>query len=169
MATTKDIIDKSLRYIGQSTQFLTPNDNDYNVALDELNSMLKMWYKQGLRATFDISTLKLQNTFPYPEDTFNGIAFNLAVAMYPLFDSAGSPSAVIYERAKETKNEIWTIYGERAASVFPSTLPIGSGNEERNYGWFNPFYPDCDEPIYGCRKDTVETNGTPLKGVKHEQ
>lgn len=168
MATVKEIIDKSLRYVGQSTQFLTPNDNDYNVALDELNSMLKIWYKLGLRATFDTSTLKLQNVFPYPEDTHNGIAYNLAVEMYPNFDAAGSPSALVYERAKETKNQIWTIYAPEPKSVFPGTLPIGSGNEERNYGWFDPFYPDCDEPIYGCNKNLVETNGVPLKGVKHD-
>jgi len=166
MATVKDIITRSLRYVGQSTQFLDGDSDDYNVALDELNSMLSMWYKLGLRATLQTSVLKLQEVFPYPEDTHSGIAYNLAVQMFPLFNSDGVPSPLIIDRAKESKNDIWVIYGPTPSSVFPGTLPTGAGNTGDGY-YDTVFYPDCDDNVYAAC-DAITSNGVIIKGVKHD-
>lgn len=170
MATVKDIINLSLRYMGVSTKFKTPSASDYELMLVELNSMLDMWYKLGLRARYNNNELKLQNVFPYPNDTHTGIAYNLAVDGYPLFDSAGMPSPKVEMLAAEKKNEIWTEYAADPSTVFPGTLPIGTGNTDHTYDNWTAFYPDCDENLYSdCTSNQLESeSGVILTGVDND-
>ena len=172
MATAREVIQFSLRYIGKETPVKVASDADYTLMLTALNQLLSRWFKLGLRAAVSTETIpSLESVVPYPDFALEAIQYNLAVDGWPLFDLGKSASLNVKDLAASTKNELWTISAIKPHSVFPGVLPIGSGNEwDRNGGTLNdPFYPDLDEPIYGCGdKDQLLTQShVPLTGVKN--
>jgi hypothetical protein len=77
----------------------------------------------------------------------------------------------VKELADSTKNELWSTSAIKPHSVFPGVLPIGSGNEWHGGSVLNNrFYPDLDQPIYGCcdNDQLLAPSGVPLKGVDNE-
>jgi len=167
--TAKDAISGAFRQMGQQTQFKSANDLDYDVALPSLNSMLSTWFLQGLRLAYNTNSLGLNDPVPMADFTRDAVEYNLALLIFPKFAYNQSPSAQLVTLASDKLNEIWSIGGSVPHSVFPSTLPIGSGNEFYQYGNQNPFYPDCDDKMYGCNDNQLSSqSGVILTGVDNE-
>lgn len=167
--TAKEVITDSFSIIGQYTDFKKPTDTNYDSALNSLNTMHKMWYRLGLRASYNQNTLTLDTVMPYGDYTRDSIAYGLTERMWKKFAYNVSIPPEVVMLSKDYINELWTINGPDVQSVFPGVLPIGEGNENYNYGNFNPFYPDCDESLYGCEKDQLSTDSDAiLTGVKYE-
>ncbi|MEE9459610.1 MAG: hypothetical protein V3V84_07605 [Candidatus Bathyarchaeia archaeon] len=173
MATAREVIQFSLRYIGKDTPSIVASDATYNLMLTVLNQLLDRWFKLGLRAAVSTETIpSLDSVVPYPDFALQAIQYNLAIDGWPLFDLGKSVSLNVRELATSTKNELWTISAPNPHSVFPGVLPIGSGNEWHGGGVLNDrFYPDLDEPIYGCcDSNTLKTpSNITLTGVKNSE
>ena len=169
MATARQVIKKALRYIGKETSLKNATDADYSIMLDELNQLLKRWFSLGLRLAVNTNTIEsLDGEVPYPDVALTAIEYNLAVQGWPLFNLTQPVSLTVMSNAADYENEIWAIGRPVPKTVFPGVLPTGSGNTG-NRGWDRTFYPDCDEPIYGCDDNQLQTGtGIPLIGVDNE-
>lgn len=171
MATARETIQKAFRYMGKETPNKQATAADYNFMLDELNKLLDIWFKLGLRLAVNTTTIPaLDSEVPYPDFALSAIESNLAKEAWPFFNLSEPVSQSVREVAKDSKNEIWSIGRPIPKTVFPGVLPIGSGNESDRGNIFNePFYPDCDEPIYQCDNDKLKTpSGIPLKVPDNE-
>jgi len=168
MATARETVKKSLRYMGKETPLKQATEADYNDMLVELNKMLAKWFKLGLRLALTTEPIPtLDAVVPFPDFALEGIEYNLAKDAWPLFNLSEPVSQSVREEAVSSKNDLWSLGRPVPKSVFPGVLPVGSGNEwgSNGVGSFN-FYPNCDEPIYPCNKDELlAPSGVPLKGV----
>lgn len=170
MATAREVIQFSLRYIGKETSLKKATTADYSVMLNVLNQLLDRWFKLGLRAATNTTTIPgPESAVPYPDYALPAIQYNLAVDGWPLFNLGSPVASNVQVMADSTKNELWTIAAQNPHSVFPGSLPVGSGNEWDGV-WSERFYPNCDPQIYGCCDDDqlLSQSGIPLKGVDNE-
>ena len=168
--TAHDVIRIALRFVGLETRLRKASPQDYNDMLGVLNRMLLTWYKLGLRAAYNTDTLTLTTPMPYPDDAITAITYSLAKEGHDWIAIETPLGVNIYDQEKTHKNSLWILYGETPKSVYPGTLPIGSGNEYDNFGYNSSFYPDCDEPIYGnCVDNQLATDSDViLTGVDNE-
>jgi hypothetical protein len=80
-----------------------------------------------------------------PDGALRGVIYNMAVEMAPEFDGTITPvTAKIASDSMKTMRLLGQTMGE---SRFPSTLPIGSGNEGCNSRLSRRFYPDQQAEI----------------------
>ncbi len=166
MATAREVIRVSLRYIGLETRNRQASPQDYNDSLRQLNQMLQRWYKLGLRAAYNTNPLtNLEDQMPYPDDAFTAIEYSLARQLWKFFSLKNPMPADFALQEEEERNDLWVLYAPNPKTVYPGTLPIGSGN----YDCYDPFYPDCGDSIYSnCDKNELTTQSkVVLTGVDH--
>lgn len=151
--------------MGKETPLKAATDADYELMLDQLNMLLDKWYKLGLRISVTTTAIpSLSAVIPVSDYALEAIQYNLAKDNWGLFNLSEPVSQSVKEMAKSSKGEVWAIAGPKPHTVFPGTLPMGSGNE--GYRNNRKFYPDCDQNLYACDTDGITTeSGIPLKGV----
>lgn len=155
MATCRDVIRKALRYCGDSTQYSEASNESYYDGLDQLNNLVNTWYEQGLQlGDTESEYTDINDAFGYPRFALNAFEFNLGLLLWPLINPERPVPAMLYDNASRTLNELFTLAGASVQSVFPGNLPTGGGNWSVNT---DPYYPDCDEPMYTTCTDQVNT------------
>ena len=80
-----------------------------------------------------------------PTGALRGLIANVAIDIAPEFDGEVSPGLV--KMASEGMKAMEELGVVVTTSFFPSTLPIGSGNEHNGHGLSNRFYPDLEREI----------------------
>lgn len=80
-----------------------------------------------------------------PTGALRGLIYNMAVECAPEYDGVITPfTQKIADSGMKTMQKI----GQSVpTSAYPSTLPIGHGNEGTGTLWTNHFYPDQEELI----------------------
>jgi hypothetical protein len=121
-----------------------------------------------MMAAYDSQGIKLGYTFvngpndilTVPAGVIEGMVFNLAVRLATGYDMPVSPS--LAKNAVDGMRVMRNVGLKLTKVAFPSTLPIGSGNEEvaGSYNGEN-FYPDCCEDENPCSSTTSngDSNG----------
>lgn len=112
-------------------------------AIRYLNRMMFSWEAQGKALGFtkindagDLVTI--------PDAAIEGVVFNLALRLAPQYDVIPSPD--LRANAATGLVAIRNLTIDVGPSAYPSTLPIGSGNEQP--GWNTPhFYPEEEDGI----------------------
>lgn len=116
-------------------------------AISYLNRMMATKSFLGLGYT---TISGLGDVITVPDGAILGIIKNLALILQPQFGVPGKPiNSALIAQAKEGRADILALTINRIGpTLFPDTLPIGSGNEDTSSAGLNdPFYGQPDEPI----------------------
>ena len=109
-----------------------------------LNRMMSAWASKGIDLGYTPVT-SLGDTITVPDGAIEGIVLNLAIKIAPQYDVAVSLDLRI--NAKDAYQTILRIARIRPLSKYPTTLPVGSGNEGENTFTNTHFYTDDESGI----------------------
>lgn len=147
METAQSLVSDILREI-----YVQANEQD--IPAVEFETCLR--YLNRMMAEFDADGIKLGWTIlsnpadvaTVPMGAINGIIFNAALRVANQYDvEVGPLLAINAERGLETMRKLGVSIPKQS---FPSTLPIGSGNED-DVDVFGNFYPGCNEDDESCQ------------------
>lgn len=148
--TIKQTIDDALYILGVNSDNLTPQNTAYSRAFRTLQSYLATLSEENLDIFTNSPFNSLDDVLPVKMQAYLFIYSNLAINIAPLFSigpmDAAYQSAMLV--ATESEIDMRALYSETPKSVFPSNLPVGSGNSYDNSSHWDSFYPDLDEQIY---------------------
>ena len=127
MANSLDIITGALRHLGIVAAEAPLSAEEIRDGLEELNDMGSEWEVTGLPTGFE-PTNDINKELAVPREYLGAFKSNLAVRLAPQFARAVSPA--LLQLATTTLNAMMTniVFSDDEVS-YPSTLPIGSGNE----------------------------------------
>ncbi len=139
--TALDIINRSLSKIGVKSAGITLTDDEISDSISELNDMMTELDASGIKLGYTIISSSTDE-ITTPDWTWGAIRSNLAIRLAPEYGAAISQALVT--QAIDGYNTILqrTVTIERVQ--FPTTLPIGAGNEYWNYERFftDEYYND---------------------------
>ena len=164
MATARELLKVSLRYVGEETSFSIAPDESYELALRKMNEYIESLRKNGLALNSSQAELtSLNSIVNFPSWSHTAIELNVAVMIWPMFNIEKPLPPLIYQQARDKEREMFNLYGPEIKSVYPSTLPQGIGNRDGFWGYNDVFYPQCHDNIYECDEDRINTEaGTPI-------
>lgn len=110
--------------------------NETQDAIRLLNRMMAAWASEGIDLSYTPIN-SLADTITVVDGALDGIVLNLAIKLAPQYDRP--VSAALYDNARKAKEAILSIAVTLPETVYPSTLPIGSGNEDLGYNNTNYF------------------------------
>lgn len=170
MTTAKQIIEISLRYVGQITNFKNANQNDFNIGLQKLNQVLDLFRKQGVLV--DSTPVKIQSlaeVVNYPDWAVPALEDATAMKCWGVFKRGKPVPQWLKDQTSKNLSDLFSLGGVEISSVYPSTMPQGLGNW---HVYNRLFFPDCDPSIYRGAGHSALTNdsGAPLTvpGGHHE-
>jgi hypothetical protein len=145
---------------------LTTQAQEEEIPAIELETGIR--YLNRMMAALDATGIKLGYTrvdapndvLTVPAGAVEAIVFNLAKRLATSFDIAISPALDMNARTGMRTLRIIGVKPNKIA--YPSTLPIGSGNEDGSGSISDQqFYPDCCEDENPCSIDVKngDTNG----------
>lgn len=121
MSSYRDLVTSSLRSIGVLHSGETPSAEESTDSLDALNEMLNSWLYDGINLEHITST-DLNDTFPYPDDHYGPIRWNLCVRLAPEFGITVTPE--IAALAQQGFNQLQRRYADPLKlSVDPAIDP----------------------------------------------
>lgn len=109
--------------------------------LDQLNDMLASWEFSGIQLGFEPVADK-DDELRVPRFAHGAIKANLAVVLGPEYSKPASP--VLLAEAKVTMDNLMNAVVKIGNVQYPSTLPLGSGNEREDERFINDdrFFPE---------------------------
>lgn len=125
---------------------------DAQAGIRYLNRMMAAFDADGIDLGYTEVT-GLANLITVPAGAIAGMVSQLGVMLWDQFSNGEPVPSTLLARAISGKNTMRNIAFTISATEFPSTLPIGSGNEWDS-GRINHFYPDLESTIL------AETNGS---------
>ena len=115
---------------------------------------------QGIQLGYTVVT-DLGDEVTIPTGALRGLIANMAIEVAP--DYNGVISGGLQKAARDGFNTMRMLGQSMGKSRFPCTLPIGSGNEDNDFGMNGHFYPDQEAAILaettGAIALEVNTNG----------
>lgn len=115
--------------------------NEANDAIRLLNRMMAAWEADGIDLSYTPID-SLADTITVVDGALDGIVLNLAVKLAPQYDRPVSQG--LYLNAKNAMDAIRKIAVTVTPSIFPATLPLGSGNQSNGYK-YTDFYSGVAE------------------------
>lgn len=157
MKTAIDIINRATSKIGVKRAGVDLTDDEINDAISELNNMMVEVDAGGTKLGYTIVSAPT-DSITTPDWTYGAMESNLAVRLAPEYE-------IIISQALATQaHETWKIVLKRTveigSTVFPDTMPIGSGNEYWNYQRFfvDTYRNDLETGAGGTLADTEDLN-----------
>lgn len=117
---------------------------DAQIGIRYLNRMMAAFDADGIDLGYTEAT-NLNSPITVPVGAIDGMVTQLAVRLHAQFSAADPLSQDLLARAVSGKKTMRNLAVRVGASEFPSTLPIGSGNEYDNNTAH--FYPDLESTI----------------------
>ena len=162
MATVAQVTKAALQNIlVQDSESALPAD-EYQDTIFAMNNMLFAWDADGIKLGYT-EVDSLNDDVTVPTGALRGIIYNLAIEMAGQFNAPVAPG--VANAARKGMDAIRKLGVSIVPSVFPGTLPIGSGNEGAGLYNTNHFYPDLEAQILaeiagaiGLESDTVEAS-----------
>ena len=140
METAGTIIGDALQEILVQATEQPIESNEAQNAIRYLNRMMSAWQGEGINLGYTPIT-SMGDLVTIPETANEGVVFNLALKLAPQYDIQITPQQ--FQNAKEAKQAIMNVTIEIGGAPYPSTLPIGSGNEYP--GWNNVHFYDEEQ------------------------
>ena len=113
--------------------------SEYQDAIMTLNMLMADWESEGISLAYT-TVVDLTDTLTVPDGAINGIVNNLALELAPEYDV--TPSPLLVTSAASSMKTVRKLGQSLFATEFPTTLPIGSGNDSYLY---SDRYYDGDE------------------------
>lgn len=114
--------------------------NEAGNAIRYLNRMMASWQGEGINLGYTPIT-SLGDLVTIPETANDGVMLGLSLKLAPQYDIQISQQQ--FQNAKEAKDSIRNITIAVGPAPYPSTLPVGSGNEDT--GWNNIHFYDEEQ------------------------
>ena len=142
MATASSFITRALQKIGVRTSETPVEAEEMQDGLDALNDMLISWEMSGIVLGFS-PVADAEDEVRVPRYAHAAIKAELAVLMGPEYSKP--PSQILLLEASTRKDELLNAVITIGDVEFPSTLPLGSGNQCGNYNIDRRFFPDNEK------------------------
>ena len=144
MATVAQVAKAALQRILVQASEAPLEPDEYQDFIFAMNNYMAQLDAQGVILGYtEVSDLGDEVTVP--TGALRGIIANLAIEVSP--DYGGVISEGLVKAAQEGIKTMRTIGVRMGVTALPSTLPIGSGNEDCSYGISSHFYPDQEAQI----------------------
>lgn len=130
MATARDIVVGALRLLGVKPAESPISAAEIQDGLESLNDMMAEWEERSIFTGFS-ALGTADDPVEVPDSAIGAIKANLAIYIAPEYDK--SVSVELAKRAKDGLTSVRASLIEVAASEYPDSLPVGSGNHENSY------------------------------------
>lgn len=160
MATVAQVAKSSLQRILVQASEAPLEPDEYQDFIFSMNNYMAELDAQGIQLGYtEVSDLGDDVTIP--TGALRGLIANMAIEVAP--DYNGVISAGLQKAARDGFNTMRQLGQSMGKTKFPSTLPIGSGNEDDCFGINGHFYPDQEAEILaettGAIGLEINTNG----------
>lgn len=142
MATAGSFVSRALQKIGVRTAETPIEATEMQDGLDALNDMLISWEMSGLVLGFS-PVADADDEVRVPRFAHAAIKAELAIVLGPEYSKPADQVLVL--EAKARKDELLTAVITIGDVEYPSTLPLGSGNECHNFITDRRFFPENQE------------------------
>ena len=144
MATVAQVAKASLQRILVQASEAPLQPDEYSDFIFAMNNYMNDLDASGIQLGYtEVSDLGDDVTIP--TGALRGLIANMAIEVAP--DYNGIISQGLVKAARDGLNTMRLIGQSMGVSKMPSTLPIGSGNEDNLYGFSSHFYPDAEAEI----------------------
>ena len=144
MATVAQVAKASLQRILVQASEAPLQPDEYSDFIFAMNNYMNDLDASGIQLGYtEVSALGDDVTIP--TGALRGLIANMAIEVAP--DYNGIISQGLVKAARDGFNTMRLIGQSMGVSKMPSTLPIGSGNEDNLYGFSSHFYPDAEAEI----------------------
>jgi hypothetical protein len=144
MATVAQVAKASLQRILVQASEAPLQPDEYSDFIFAMNNYMNDLDASGIQLGYtEVSDLGDEVTIP--TGALRGLIANMAIEVAP--DYNGIISQGLVKAARDGFNTMRLIGQSMGVSKMPSTLPIGSGNEDNLYGFSSHFYPDAEAEI----------------------
>ena len=109
-----------------------------------MNNYMAELDAQGIQLGYTVVT-DLGDTVTIPTGALRGLIANMAIEVAP--DYNGVISGGLQKAARDGFNTMRMLGQSMGKTRFPCTLPVGSGNEDNDFGMNGHFYPDQEAAI----------------------
>ncbi len=144
MATVAQVAKASLQRILVQASEAPLEADEYQDFIFAMNNYMAQLDAQGISLGYtEVSDLGDEVTIP--TGALRGLIANMAIEVSP--DYGGVISQGLIAAAQQGLQSMRILGRRIQASKNPSTLPLGSGNEDMLYGYSGHFYPDQEADI----------------------
>jgi hypothetical protein len=142
--TASDVIKDALQEITRLGAEAPVEPTDAQSAIRYMNRMMASMDADGIDLGYtEVSNLGDEITVP--AGAIEAMVFNLAFRMWTQFEDGSAPPADLVMKARDGIKTMLNISFTMGQTEFPSTLPIGSGNEGNTQT--DHFYSDLQDNI----------------------
>ena len=158
MATANQVLKAALQKILVQDFEAELEQEEYEIAILEMNNFMLDLDARGVSLGYtEVSSLSDDITIP--TGALRGLINNLAIQIAPYFN--GKVTQVLASLAAEGLNTMRLLGKRRITSSFPSSLPIGSGNEDSwGGGTDHKFYPEPEDQILAETTGSIGLEGS---------
>jgi hypothetical protein len=144
MATVAQVAKAALQRILVQASEAQLEPDEYQDFIFAMNNYMAQLDAQGISLGYT-EVSDLGDTVTIPTGALRGLIANMAIEVSP--DYGGVVSEGLVLAARQGLQTMRTIGQRIRASALPSTLPLGSGNEDESWGLNGHFYPDYEAEI----------------------
>ncbi len=157
--TKRQFVTQAFEEIGLASYTFDLSADQFQSALQRLDSMLSAWNALGIRLGYPLPSSPLDSDLDeqtnVPDSSNEAIYTNLAIKLAPSYGKQVMPDTKA--TAKESYNTLLSIAAMPNEQQMPSTMPAGAGNKTwRNSD--NPFLQKPDYPILAGQDGQIEFN-----------
>jgi len=150
MATVAQVAKASLQAILVQASESQLEADEYQDFMFAMNNYMASLAAKGVNLGYtNVSTLA--DTVTVPPGAITGLIANMAIQSVPYYGGVVTPELAL--TAREGMQAMRQLGQIITPTRLPSTLPIGSGNEDSTYGYSSHFYTGDEAAI------AAETNG----------
>lgn len=146
MATTAQVINAALKKIIVAGSESPLEPEEYQDAIFLMNNLVTDWDANGIALGYT-PVENLSDPVTIPTGALRGLISNLAIECAPEYD--GVVTQQLMAEAAAGMATIRMIGQSIPTSYYPSTLPLGSGNYNLQWGLTSFYYPDQEAEILG--------------------
>ena len=144
MATVAQVAKASLQRILVQASEAPLEPDEYQDFIFSMNNYMSELDASGVQLGYT-TVSDLGDEVTIPTGALRGLIANMAVEVAP--DYNGVISAGLAKAARDGFNTMRLIGQSMGKSRYPCTLPIGSGNENNDFGLSGHFFPDQESSI----------------------
>jgi len=144
MATAAQVLKSILQKILVQASEADFEPDEFSDAIFSMNNYMLALDAKGIRLGYTEVT-NLSDNITIPTGALRGLIANVAIDIAPEYDGEITPGLV--RMAKEGLDAMRELGVNITTSSFPSTLPVGSGNEHNGFGATRRFFPDLEAEI----------------------
>lgn len=150
MATVAQVAKASLQAILVQASEAPLQADEYQDFIFAMNNYMASLAAKGVNLGYTVVS-NLADTVTVPPGALTGLIANMAIQSVPYYGGVVTPELAM--NAREGMQAMRQLGQIITPTRLPSTLPLGSGNEDSTYGYSSHFYTGDEAAV------AAETNG----------